>query len=123
MKNKMILTALTISSFVGGSAQINSPDGQGFLQRGIAMYNDQNYTGSIDQLKQAAAMIPEGVSQEEIDRLIAMSEFKMHHYDRAITLLRDFLDKYSESTWRSDVKMAIGDCLFEENFALALQQY
>jgi TolA-binding protein len=123
MKNKMILTALTISSFVGGSAQINSPDGQGFLQRGIAMYNDQNYTGSIDQLKQAAAMIPEGVSHEEIDRLIAMSEFKMHHYDRAITLLRDFLDKYSESTWRSDVKMAIGDCLFEENFALALQQY
>ena len=57
MKRPVIITAALGLALAPAAAQINKPDAQGYLDRGIALLEaDRNYAGCIDQLARLHAM-------------------------------------------------------------------
>ncbi len=122
---KRILIAGVLSAIIatGASGQINSADAIGFLNRGVAMFNDHNYNGCIDQLSQMRQLDASLAQQEEAMYYIAMATLHVGD-DEALDLLRNFLIRYPESTRLMDATAAIGDFHFtRSNYGDALKSY
>ncbi len=104
-------------------AQINSATAAGYVSRGVAMYNDKNYEGCLDQLLQVRNLDPVTAQQEEALYYIAMSTLYCGD-DETLDLLNDFLRRYPQSHRCSDVTVAIGDYYFTRgSYTEALQAY
>jgi TolA-binding protein len=119
MNKKIILSAVAATALLNASAQINSSAPDGYLFRGISMYNDENYVGCIDQLskyKQVAA-------GEDADWYYALATLKTGDGEQARELFEQFLKQYPYSSHRMDAIMAIGDCAFVNNYSEALSIY
>lgn len=125
MKGKMILTAAA-AAFLGGSplsAQINSPEASGYLQRGVEMYRNRNYTGCIDQMLQLRKLNPTSEQSREAFYYLAMSTLYTGN-DEAIVLFDEWLRLYPESPLREDVEASAGDYYFTRGkYAEALARY
>lgn len=122
---KLILTPLFAAAAIAASAQINSPDADGFIARGRAMYGDGNYAGCIDQLAQLRhfASVLTASQAEEADRLSALAALRASD-DGALTLLQAFLSSYPASPYRQEMLMAVGDYYFARfDYAGALKAY
>lgn len=114
MKRLIILTALTASGAMlpsQGSAAINSPDARGFFDRGVAMYNDKNYNGCLDQLLQIRNLSATDADAEEVLYYMAMATLHSGD-DEALALLQTFLMRYPASQRTQDVMTTIGDYYF-----------
>ena len=123
MKKKIVLSVIVATAIFGTSAQVNSPSIEGYYSRAVLMYQDENYDGCIDQFTNLLKMNPTIQQQETADYYIAMSALAKGDKE-AESLLKEFLNKYPASMLRMDVRMAIGDCYFNEgNYAKALTQY
>ena len=120
MNKRLIFTTLALGAMAGAQAQINAPDAEGCIFRGIEMLRDANAVGAVDQLREATRL---GADNAEIQRLTAMSELELGRYQRARQLLEEFLSDHPASTWREDVRMAIGDTYLNSSYALALKEY
>lgn len=122
---KKIVLALGVLSLMPTSAmsQANDNTPQGYLTRGILMYDDNNYAGCVDQLTFAKA---HGLTQsqtETADYYIAMSAMRSGS-DDAKTLLERFVADYPSSAKRVDAQMSIGDYEFvRDNYGSALIVY
>lgn len=105
------LLCLASAMAVPGQAQLNNADAEGYVARGVQMYNNQNYTGCIDQLKEAKRQsIPE-LTVEDVDYYIAMAKYKRGDRD-SVDALRAYLEAYPASVHRFQVRMTIGDYYF-----------
>ena len=119
----MTASALDYTSLVSPSA-INSPAPAGYLSRGLSMFSQQNYTGTLDQLRQAAKS--RQLTDDErslLEYCQAMAVFNADGPQAAMPMLQAWLDKWPMSTHRADVMMSVADCLFVTNYAEALKAY
>ena len=69
----LAVAAVAAIGSVNANAGINSPDAAGYMARGIAMYNDRNYDGCLDQLLQLRQLNPTEAQSEEALFYMAMS--------------------------------------------------
>lgn len=122
MTSKIILSAVMATAIMGAEAQVNSPSAQGYLSRGLMMYDDNNFTGCSDQLSHIDRNLLPSDQKETVDYYIAMSALHTGDMD-AEQLLEKFLGDYPYSTRREDVRMSIADILFTRNYAKALSAY
>jgi tetratricopeptide (TPR) repeat protein len=123
MNKRKMFTVVAAATALCAAAQINSPEPKGFLARGKTMYNDKNYIGTIHQLRHAAESRDlTDNEREQLEYCEAMSAFNLGE-ENAEQLLRAWLEKWGESPRRTDVLMSVGDCIFEDNYAEALQVY
>lgn len=107
----------------GQTDAFSAPEARGWLERGRAMFTDRNFTGALDQLRQASRSRElTAREQETLERMEALSAFGLGR-EGAEGMLRRWLAKYPESTDRADVMMSVGDCVFQENYADALKIY
>ncbi len=123
MNKRKLFTVVAAATALCAAAQINSPEPKGFFARGKAMYNDQNFVGTIHQLRHAAESRDlTDAEREQLEYCEAMSAFNLGD-ENAEEMLRSWLKNWPESTRRTDVLMSVGDCVFERNYAEALQIY
>lgn len=123
MKKRLILFAIAVCSLVGIQGQINESNSQGFLDRGILMYNARNYAGCIDQLNHVKSFNLSFSQKEDADYYIAMASLA-NGCNGAKELLNDFMSSYAASPRRADVLMALGDYEFmRKNYGAALLVY
>lgn len=112
---KLILMAVAATFGLGAAAQINSPLTPGYYDRGNAMFDIENYVGTVDQLgaiKHSRELTP--AEHRRLDYAIAMSTLADGRYDRAYELLNQWLTTYGAAPERTDVLMSVGDCLFTQ---------
>ena len=123
MNKLYILTLLaSAAAFTPMSAQINSPTAEGYLTRGTEMYDDGNYHGCLDQLTHIDRSTLSDDEREQIDWLIARSQFALNGKGARPHFVA-FLSLYPYSLHRYEALMRIGDCLFETSYADALRTY
>lgn len=123
MKKRLILLAIAICSLVGIHGQVNEYNSQGFLTRGILMYNARNYAGCIDQLTHAKSLLLTPSQREDADYYCAMASLAEGR-DEAKALLTEFLSNYGASPRKPEVLMAMGDYEFlRKNYGVALLEY
>ena len=116
-----VLAAMTLSASATG--QVNASTSDGYLTRGVLMYQDKNYVGCIDQLTYLKSQSHTPAQAEEADYYMAMSAVALGD-DDAMARLQTFLEEYPASPLRHDVMMSIGDCYFwEGEYAYALREY
>ncbi|MCM1293691.1 MAG: tetratricopeptide repeat protein [Bacteroides sp.] len=126
MNRLLILTTLSASMAIAplqSSADINSPDAEGYLQRGIAMYDDNNFNGCIDQLLQIRNLNDLDSRAEDVLYYLAMATLHSGD-DEALDLLKSFIDTYPQSPRIQDVTMTVGDYFFTRgSYGEALDYY
>lgn len=120
---KSIIIVAALGSAATASAQLNSPQAQGFYARGVAMYADHNYPGCIDQLTQLRNFTLTPRQQQDAFYYLAMATLHSGD-DEAIGLLKEFLVRYPASERCMDVTMSCGDYYFTRgSYAEALEWY
>ncbi len=122
MKKRLILSTIGLASVLGVFSQVNENDSQGYFDRGRLMFQDENYVGCIDQMKQFKNLAL-SVDTEDVDYFIAMSSLALGYADSE-ELLSEFLINYPQSVKRADVLMSIGDIAFDAGaYGKALTAY
>lgn len=117
---RLLLTASLLSA-IGATAQINSPAPQGYRDRAVAMYSDNNYVGCIDQMQYLKQEAPASEMIEEADYYIAMSACHLKRID-STSLLKYFLWKYPASTRCFEVRLTLAEIAGDNlNYAAALK--
>lgn len=111
LMKRFIAITLAAAMTAAASAQINSPGADGFFTRGIAMYNDRNYNGCIDQLAQLSQFTITPSQREESTYYMGMALLHSGD-DEAIDVLKDFLTRYPQSPRFQDATMSAGDYFF-----------
>ncbi len=123
MKRQITLTALCCLMGVASQAQINRPDAEGYLERGIQMFKDRNYEGCIDQLARLHDLNATAEQSEEAMYYLGLATQGLGD-DEALIIFKKFLVDYPVSPKRADVMMSIGDFHFNHgNYAEALAEY
>lgn len=119
----MAMAATAAIGAVPAAAQLNMSDAAGYMARGIAMYNDRNYDGCLDQLLQLRQLNPTEAQGEDALFYMAMSTLYSGD-DEALGLLEAFVEMYGGSTRVAEVKAAIGDYHFTRGaYGAALSSY
>ncbi len=122
MNKFYILTLLAAAAFSPLSAQINSPTADGYIARGVEMFENRNYNGCLDQLTHVDRSSLSDGQREQIDWIIAKSQFALVGKGSRPHFVA-FLSLYPYSLHRYEALMKIGDCLFETSYADALKTY
>lgn len=105
------------------TAQINSPQAAGYLERGIQMYDDGNYNGCLDQLMQMRLLDPTALQSQDAHYYSAMATLGQGD-DEALAMLRTFLARFPQSPRRQMVLASIGDFFFTRaQYADAIKAY
>ncbi len=105
------------------SAQVNSPEADGYIARAGLMYADRIYRGTSDQAAEAAKLFPEGHEAEQQLYLSAMASLRLGSAD-ALGLLREFAVQYPGSVRIPLIHIGIGDCLMAKgDFPGAMREY
>ncbi len=112
MKRKILITLIAAASAMSVNARINSSDSEGYLARAVAMYNERNYAGCIDQLTRFRQLSPASDNMEEADFYTAMSMWSMGD-NEALTALGSFKERYPLSVYNPRVQLAIADWYFD----------
>ncbi len=105
------MAALAAAGTVPASGAINGTDARAYFQRGVAMYNDKNYDGCIDQLLQMRHLDPTAADREDAHYYLAMSTLYCGD-DEALDMLNAFLSRYPESPRYQDALTSVGDYYF-----------
>lgn len=122
MNKRFLIPLLAAAVITPMTAQINSTSTDGWLARGIEMFDDHNYNGCIDQLTRIDRSALTADDREQIDWLIARSQFAINGQGARPHFVA-FLSLYPYSLHRYEALMYIGDCLFESSYAEALKVY
>ena len=123
MKRPLIITAACALACAGSVAQINSPDAQGYLERGILMCDDRNFEGCLDQMSRLHNLTTTPQQRELAHYYMGRATLGLGD-DEALEILRAFLREYPASTRRIDVMMMVGDWYFNRGqYAEALTEY
>lgn len=107
---------------MAAGAAINSPDTQGYMERGMAMLADKNYAGCIDQLRYVDRDALTDAQLEGLDWALAEATFGSNGA-RALSLYRRYLALYPYSMRREQALMRVADCLMARSYAEALKVY
>lgn len=122
MNKRFIIPLLAAAAITPMTAQINSTATDGWLARGVEMFDDHNYNGCIDQLTHIDRSALTTESREQVDWLLARAQFAINGSGTRPHFVA-FLSLYPYSLHRYEAIMYIGDCLFESSYADALKAY
>lgn len=121
----LLLVGASLSALTA-AAQINSPSAEGYYSRALAMFQDNNYIGALDQLGQARRLGGSLLSDAEladIERLTAIAAVRTGRPDGA-ALVDEWLNRRKSSTFRADMEALKGDLLLDNgDWAGALAIY
>lgn len=81
------------------------------FNEGKAMYNDENYAGCIDKLKEYRKKATDINLIQETDFYLLASSYRQGH-ENVMDLLKNFLDEYPETRHADAVCFMIGSCHF-----------
>ncbi len=112
-KYQLALLGLATLSASASQDAVKDTSAEGYLARGILMYECKNFTGCIDQLTEAKRMTPPASIYEDAEYYIAMSKFKRGDGD-CLSALQQFAQKYPASLRRFDVWFNIGNSYFNK---------
>lgn len=120
---RLITLTIAAACSAGLSAAINSPGAEGFFSRGLAMYDDHNYVGCIDQLVQLRSFTLTPRQSEDAMYYLAMATLHSDD-DEALELLDEFMNRYPSSPRYQDALASTGDFYFTRgDYKAALQRY
>ena len=119
----IVLATLPLMTAVGQPA-VNKNDAPSFLERGMLMYDNDNYVGAIDQLGYMTGRLSANIHDEETAEFLkAMSAFELNDAGN-LEALRDFVVEYPLSRYTPLVRLRIGDYHFYRgNYAEAIDAY
>lgn len=122
----LLLVGASISTLTS-VAQINSSGAEGYYTRGVEMFKDNNFVGTLDQLGQArrlgAATVLSESELADLERLEAIAAVRTGRSDGP-ALVEAWLKRWSASVYRGDVEALRGDILLDEGkWAEALKVY
>ena len=80
---------------------------------GKTMFEDGNYAGCIDKLKEFNKTEPETALLKESEYLLIACDYKQGKKN-ALFSLRDYLEENHETIYRDDICFMIGSCYFEQ---------
>ena len=120
MKRKhFVLVAVAMA--LSAQAQINSPQSDGYLSRGLQMWVDRNASGTLDQLGQADVLSPQLEPVTLLWRGLAAAGSGR---PQAAELLERYLREYPASPMRAYAMIALADIDFsEKRWAKAFRAY
>lgn len=121
MNLRYALLALALNGFVlSATAQLNSPQTQGYTERAAIMLADGNFLGCIDQCD--AALRLGSVDREKISWLKAVASFRAG-LTSSRALLTDFCRQYPASSHREQARLMLASLtFFDGNYARALTE-
>ena len=105
MNLKLFIAGLVLTAASGTLAQtaILSTTSNGYLSRGVLMYEAGNYNGAIDQLSYTKGLPTTFSEQEKVDYYIAKCYFNLGNSSKALELLNKYLVDYPTSFNNPDV--------------------
>ena len=122
-KYKLAILCMASATAISAQNAITSTGVEGFLARGIQMYDNENYNGCIDQMSEARALDISKSFAETADYYIALSKYNRGDSE-CLSLLEKFLSDYPASTLRQSVLYTIGNYHFyKDRFDEALTRY
>lgn len=123
MKRKTLATFAAAATALITAGQINSPAPEGFFARGMSMFGNNNYIGTLQQLQRAGSERPLTPAEEEsMHFYMAVAALNTGQAD-ALSRFQEFLNLWPTSPRRADALMYIGDCLIKDSYAEALKAY
>lgn len=123
MKKIITITALCCLGALSSGAQLNSPGPKGYIERGIRMYEQNNFAGCLDQLDRLENLNPSPKEREQAELLKALSVMRLGS-EGAVEMLQGFIDRYPASPHRADAMMALGDYYFNRgDYPKAITEY
>lgn len=122
MYKRHILSAIALVALLPVNAQINSPATDGYIARGLEMFENKNYIGCTDQLSNIDREALTDSQRETVDWTMAEAAFATDG-SRSINRFVAFLTVYPYSLHRYEALMRIGDCNFESSYPEALKIY
>lgn len=107
-KFSLILLGMAVASGAMAQAPTTNTGSEGYLSRSAVMFYDKNYTGTIDQARQAIEL---GASNrnEDADYFIALSSYKR---GEGVDALLAFIIKYPSSVRKTDAWYNVGNGYF-----------
>ncbi|MEG0012075.1 MAG: tetratricopeptide repeat protein [Muribaculaceae bacterium] len=111
IKGLLIVISISVAQIAQGQTDILSTSSDGFLSRGVLMYNDKNYVGAIDQLSHIKVMPASESIKEEAAFYIAMSKYERGKVE-GIAALKTFISEYSASSHIPEAWFNIGNYYF-----------
>ena len=113
---KHLLALLGIIPLAAVSAPVQDnileTSAEGYLERGIRMYDTKNYTGCIDQLGEAKRMEAPASLHEDADFYIASAKFRRGDSD-CLKAMLTFVEDYPASIHRFQMWFNIGNYYYE----------
>ena len=117
------MLCLASASMLSAQNATTTVGADGYLSRGIRMYDNKNFTGCIDQLSELKRLEAPASVYEDADFYIAMAKMQRNDAD-CVDALERFVEAYPASIHRLEARMALGDHYFYNNdFAAALRGY
>ncbi len=121
---RFLLWSIAAANIASAGAQINSASPDGYLERGLKMYQDRNFQGALDQLNHLMKMKASPEEIRECQYYIGMSLLQSGDISRARKEFNRYMTEYAASERRIDVMMALADCdFYEGDYAKALDAY
>ena len=121
--HKLAMLCLASASMLSAQNATTTAGADGYLSRGIRMYDNKNFTGCIDQLSELKRLEAPASVYEDADFYIAMAKMQRNDAD-CVDALERFVEAYPASIHRLEARMALGDHYFYNNdFAAALRGY
>lgn len=111
IKILLIGACACVAPLAQAQTDILSSSSDGFLSRGMLMYNDHNYVGAIDQLSHIKSMPASTEIREEADFYIVMSYYQQGSPE-SISKLQLFASKYPFSFHIPEVWFNVGNSYF-----------
>lgn len=120
---KNLFLGLCLLSPTASQAGINSTTPEGYLSRGLAMYNNRNYAGAIDQLSHLKMMNVRGNVADCADFYIALCNYERGNR-QCIDYLRQYITKNPSSPLVDRARATIGDYYFYNGkYGEAIREY
>lgn len=113
MDKRIFLAAAAATVVAAGSAQVNAPDGAGYLLRATEMMECGNYVGCLDQLSRALELPLSPAEVEEAELMRAEATIRTDKA-AALLLIKQWMNKYPASALRWRASLDLADCYAED---------
>lgn len=121
--HQLAILCLASSAMLSAQDAVTSAGADGYLSRGIRMYDNKNFSGCIDQLSELKRLEAPASVYEDADFYIAMAKWQRNDAD-CVEALEQFIKAYPASIHRLEARYAIGNYHYYNNrFDKALAAY
>ena len=96
---------------VAAQPGVMSSEAEGYLERGLLMYENHNYVGAIDQLGQVSKLPSTPSMREQAEYYMALSHFERGE-ESSLMALQRFIKDHPASPLAMEAQMKVGNYYF-----------